>query len=79
MVRILSGPFADFVRTRLDDAGRVELAYRLCYARSATMPEKERALKYLTETAKEAGGKAPDAWTSYCQVLLASAEFRYIR
>jgi hypothetical protein len=62
----------------LDDAGRIDRAFRMVYARSATEHEKERALKYLTEMSKELG-KPADAWASYCQVLIASAEFRYVR
>jgi hypothetical protein len=63
----------------MDDADRVDLAYRTFYARSATPKEKEHALKYLAETAQDLGGKRPDAWASLCQVMIASAEFRYIR
>jgi hypothetical protein len=61
----------------LDDAGRINLAYRLMFARPATQTETERALRYFSETAKNLGG-TPDAWASFCQVMIASAEFRYI-
>jgi len=63
----------------LDDAGRVDLAYRTFYARPASSQDKERALKYLTEAAKDLGTKQNEAWVSFCQALFASAEFRYIR
>jgi cytochrome c553 len=62
-----------------DDAERLDLAYRMFYARPATAREKDHALKYLTETAADLGGKRSDAWASLCQVLIASAEFRYLR
>jgi hypothetical protein len=65
--------------TDLDDAGRLEFAYRMFYARSATPAEKARALKYITETAADLGGKPAEAWASFCQVMIASAEFRYLR
>jgi hypothetical protein len=63
----------------MDDAGRIDLAYRTCFARPATTPEKERALQYLAATMEDLGGKQADAWASFCQVMLASAEFRYLR
>ncbi len=63
----------------LDDAERVDLAYRTFYGRPASSRDRERALKYLADTAKDLGGKPADAWASLCQALLASAEFRYIR
>jgi hypothetical protein len=63
----------------LDDLGRVDLAYRIFYARYATLPEKERALKYLAAASQDLSGKQADAWASYCQALIASAEFRYLR
>lgn len=63
----------------LDDLGRVDLAYRIFYARYATLAEKERALKYVVAASQDLGGKQADAWASYCQALIASAEFRYLR
>lgn len=62
-----------------DDTARVDRAYQTFYARPATAAEKERALKYLTAAGQDAGGKNAEAWTSFCQVLIASAEFRYLR
>jgi hypothetical protein len=63
----------------IDDAERVDLAYRTFYAHPASSRDKERALKYLAETTKDLSGKPADAWASLCQALIASAEFRYIR
>jgi len=62
----------------LDDAGRIEHAYRLLFSRPATSQDKERALKYLAEAGNDFT-KPADLWASLCQALLASAEFRYIR
>jgi hypothetical protein len=66
----------------LDDVGRVMRAYRLTLGRTATAREMERAQSYLADyevaDATPPGARAA-AWTSFCQALLASAEFRYIR
>jgi hypothetical protein len=63
----------------MDDARRVDYAYRLCYARAATPAENERARGYLKNAAADLGGKQTEAWASFCQILIASAEFRYLR
>jgi hypothetical protein len=92
---------------RLDDAGRVDLAYQHAFGRHATPAEQKRATDYLAAFAAEApaaravaaaargtAAKGPrkrvapappvantpgaDAWASFCQALLASAEFRYL-
>ncbi len=117
-----------------DDTARINRAYRLTLARTATVPEIERALRYLSDFAANTGtvpastppaqptlvaaadtgqGDAeaqgekkkppqnPDemeqsdepvrdeivttanprmaAWTSFCQALLGSAEFQYLK
>ena len=60
---------------KLDDAGRVDLAYRLALARSPNDAEKAKALAYV----KGAGVAGADrAWSGFCQALFASAEFRYV-
>jgi hypothetical protein len=65
---------------QMDDAARVDLAYRLAYSRSATAAERERAVQYVQQSAQELGDKDPArAWASFCQALFASAEFRYLR
>ncbi|MBI1371534.1 MAG: DUF1549 domain-containing protein [Phycisphaera sp.] len=63
-----------------DDAGRVTQAYRLALCRLPSEQERVRALRYLDATTKELSGDAArvTAWASFCQALLASAEFRYI-
>src|SRR5206468_3098348 len=73
-------------RSELDDAGRVILAYRLTMNRPATAKEIERARGYLAEyeaAARREGAAPPDprtaTWASFCQALVASGEFRYIK
>ncbi|MBL8797703.1 MAG: PSD1 domain-containing protein [Planctomycetia bacterium] len=71
--RLLAAP-------NLDDAGRVALAYRLAFARTATDAERTRALNYIaqmTQAGRDKNG-AQNAWASFCQALFASAEFRYL-
>jgi hypothetical protein len=72
--------------TGMDDGGRADLAYRLALSRSATPAEKARAVKYINEFQREAAASTrdslkasrSDAWASFCQALLGSAEFRYL-
>jgi len=56
----------------LDDAGRIDLGYRLAFGRPATSAEKERGGKFLGDKPTAAG------WTEFCHALLASAEFLYL-
>jgi hypothetical protein len=74
------------------DADRVDHAYGRTVGRSATEAERARALAYLAAFAADAaadsapggkGGTGPakarvDAWASFVQALVASAEFRYL-
>ena len=68
-----------------DARRRVELACQLCWSRSPTAEETDRALAYLGQVddalLKEqfpAAGVEREAWSSYARVLLASSEFMYI-
>jgi hypothetical protein len=85
----MNGPFvirqaeAMAVRIRAtegDEARRVDRAYRLAFARSPTVKDRDRALAFLREFAARA--EVPDpasaAWSAFCQALLAGAEFRYL-
>lgn len=77
-------------QSSMDDAARVELAYQLTLGRGATSIEKQRVIHYLDEVRKSlpestGSGKTKithdrtlDAWTTFCQTLFASAEFRYV-
>lgn len=78
--------FADrLFRFAIDDSSRVERAYRLAFARPSTDSERNRAIEFLHDGfhhdgATNAGASEPGhkAWVSFCQALLASAEFRCV-
>jgi hypothetical protein len=63
-----------------DDSSRVELAYRIVFARSPTDSERTRALEFLRNCIARAEASNPQrqAWSELCQSLFASAEFRYL-
>jgi hypothetical protein len=68
-----------------DDAGRVDMAFRLAYSRPSTDAERDAVLAFLErypELAKEEGkgfGDLPvQAWAQFCQALVASAEFQIL-
>ncbi|MEQ8789908.1 MAG: PSD1 and planctomycete cytochrome C domain-containing protein [Pirellulaceae bacterium] len=69
---------ADGLATRItsesdDQHQRIEQAYRLCYSRSPTDSEMNNALKFLDDYGKIHTQRS--TWASFCQALLASAEF----
>jgi hypothetical protein len=71
-------------RTDIDDGGRIGIAHRLTLGRPATVREVERIKAYLVEyesAARDLMKSDPKtaAWSSLCQALFASAEFRYLR
>jgi hypothetical protein len=57
----------------LDDAHRIEFAYRLLYARSPTDEEIELGKAFVN-----VGGDAAGRWQRYAQVLLAANELLYV-
>ena len=59
----------------LDDAGRVTWIYQRAFARSPTPEELTRSLKYIASDEK----LREECWTSFCQVVFASGEFRVLR
>jgi mono/diheme cytochrome c family protein len=74
----------------LDDKGRFGLVYRLALGRSPTAKEIDRANAYVADYEAAARRELPEdalppidphvaAWASFCQALLASAEFRYVQ
>jgi hypothetical protein len=83
LVRQQAAALSDrLLRAKLDDADRIRAAYRLTLGRPATANEIERAMRYLADYAASVADTShagEEAWASYCQALLASAEFRYIR
>jgi hypothetical protein len=77
-----------FQRSDLDEAARLQLAYRLTLGREASAHEIERSRSYIAGCQSSAAASAQPAgeakreiaaWSSFCQALLASAEFRYVR
>ena len=80
--------------TKLTDAQRVDMAYRLALGRLPTSAERNRIGNFLNNMAPavqpNARGVIPpaearqalltraNAWTAFCQTLFASAEFRYV-
>ncbi|MGE3803702.1 MAG: PSD1 and planctomycete cytochrome C domain-containing protein [Gemmataceae bacterium] len=64
----------------IEDAKRVEQAYLIALSRPPSVAERDRALAFIRETASVLNKKNDPsaAWASFCQALLASAEFRYL-
>jgi hypothetical protein len=69
----------------LDDAGRITRAFVEAFAREPNQNEMLRSKAFLNEFTQAAVSKEPDAgarrdlaWQSFCQALIASAEFRYL-
>ena len=78
--------FADRVqKAAVDEAQRVQFAYRSALGRSATATEMQRASDFLRETdsmlvstQNDENQRLRDAWAAFCQALLASNELRYV-
>ena len=67
------------------DSARIDLAYKLSIGRLASSAEKDRALTFVNNAVRDARGRGEElikaqttAWSSLCQALFASAEFRYL-
>jgi hypothetical protein len=77
---------AEMARRLLGEKGmqapaRIELAYRLALGRRPSSSELMRIQKFLDDFHRTAGDKdrgGLGAWSSVCQTLFASAEFRYL-
>jgi hypothetical protein len=80
-VREQATALADRLLQREEPGCRIRLAYRLTLSREATSKEIQRASAYLAQFEGAAEGPDPErtAWSSFCQALLGSAEFRYVR
>jgi cytochrome c553 len=69
---------------QLTDHERVDLAYRIAFSRKPTGAEMRRVADYIdafgaaSKDAKDVNKLRLDAWATFCQALLASAEFRYV-
>ena len=82
----LSFAISLLTKANATDSQRVDLAYLRAFARPAVSEESNRALSYLgryqsaiTASEPNASKRIEKAWTSFCQILLASNEFIYIR
>ena len=60
------------------DEERINRLYEIAYGRRASEPESQRAVEFIARFQNELGDRK-QAWTSLCQVVLASNEFIYIR
>ncbi|MFN0019884.1 MAG: DUF1549 domain-containing protein [Pirellulaceae bacterium] len=65
---------------KVDDAQRVNAAYRLALGRLPTDAERDRAVAFLRDIAVRLKENGPNrwAWSTFCQSLFAIAEFRYL-
>ena len=61
-----------------DERARIDLAFQLAFARAATPVEQSRTAAFLAECNADGTSAELQAWTTLCQALLASAEFRYL-
>jgi hypothetical protein len=81
-VREQASALAGRLAVQLETGDRIRSAYRQILCREATPKEVERAEAYLPKF-REAAGESKEAetlaWASFCQALLGSAEFRYVR
>jgi hypothetical protein len=64
---------------------RVDFAFKLAYGRTPTTNEKEKARQFFNSYQSISDTNNPEgkynrgsAWSSFCQALLCSAEFRYL-
>jgi hypothetical protein len=62
-----------------DDRRRIGLAYITTVSRAPGAAELSRAEQYLQQQTAVKGATPETAWAMFCQALLASAEFRYLR
>jgi hypothetical protein len=66
---------------RLDDAGRVELAFRRALGRPPREGERELALRLVRSAATPESDAAKErlaVWTGLCQSLISCVDFRYV-
>ena len=78
---------ADYIALRLfedakSDDERVSRAYRLIFGRSPTDTERDRAMRFVNQICADSEMSEyteRDSWSLFCQSLLGSAEFLWIR
>jgi hypothetical protein len=68
----------------LDQTGRINLGYRIALGRLPSEHERSDLAHYIDDyrkaiaTGKAKGNAQLAAWTSFCQLLFQSGEFRYV-
>jgi hypothetical protein len=74
-----------FQETDANGTTRVRLAFQLAYGRAPTNSELEKSGQFFKRYTAEIDDKTSNAqfqrasaWSSFCQALLCSAEFRYV-
>jgi hypothetical protein len=63
---------------RLNDAKRIEMAYLLALGRSPSKQESADAMEYQNSCINDQKMDRQQAWTSFCQALYGTVEFRYV-
>jgi hypothetical protein len=78
--RFMADKFAERLlrMDRLDDPKRLDMAYLLALGRPPSEKMKQQALAYLEQTVRDEGKTKQEAWSSLCQALYGTAEFRYV-
>jgi hypothetical protein len=64
---------------------RIPMAHQVCYGRSPSIQEEEKALAYIARYTQELQGEGVpgnrleiEAWTSYARILLTANEFVFV-
>jgi cytochrome c553 len=75
-----SAALAKLVQSAATDShARITHTYLATLSRQPSVAEVTRAEAYLKKLSSESGCTPDTAWATFCQALLASAEFRYVR
>ena len=74
-----SAALAKGLMKEADISRRITAAYVRALSRTPTTAEQTRAEQFLAKMSAEPGCTPDSAWTTFCQALLASAEFRYVK
>ena len=64
-------------RQDVDDAGRIDLAYRSALGRTPSDAERHTSLEFI-QSEIASGAEAEDAWTQLWQAIFASLDFRFL-
>jgi hypothetical protein len=80
LVKYFAGRFADRLlkMDKLDDHKRIEMAYLLALGRSPDATEWSDATEYLAQCLNAPRADRLAAWSSLCQAIYGTIEFRYV-